>query len=62
MKFKGFSDKSLEGLEKQLNDYFAQLAPKTIDVKYAIVHEAIAVDTETGVYPSVLYTALVTMS
>jgi len=61
IKVASFSDDKLDELEVQLNGFFVQALStfKLIDVKYAIAHESIAVDSETGVYPSMMFTALV---
>lgn len=61
IKVTAFSDDKLDELEEQLNSFFSSSSEKfeLIDVKYAIAHESVTTDTETGVYSSMKYTALV---
>ncbi|WP_256217325.1 sporulation protein Cse60 [Paenibacillus sp. OV219] len=58
---KTFAEAHLEELEVRINKFMDSLEDvlKVVDVKYAIAHEAVATDSQTGVYPSMVYTALV---
>lgn len=59
-KIKMFEAREIEGLEEKINEFLEKLGVEDlVDIKYSIVPEAISMDTETGVYPSASYTALI---
>ncbi|MFC3802694.1 sporulation protein Cse60 [Cohnella sp. GCM10012308] len=59
-KVRMFEARDIESLEEKINEFLEQLAVEDlVDIKYSIVPEAISMDTETGVYPSASYTALI---
>lgn len=60
LKVKSFTGRTGFELESAINKFF-QTVPEIalIDVKYAIVHEALATHSEHGVYPNAEHAALV---
>jgi hypothetical protein len=60
MRIKTFSNSSLEDLETEINQFLSDHSDKIEyrDLKYSIAHEAVATDSETGVYSHMEHTAI----